>query len=215
MSYRGHSGKTLCVAVVAAVAAMAFVGVASASAAEFRANASEAKVVATNTGNHVFTAGLIGNISCEEATFTGTLVPVPAKTLEVEPNYKKCTFLGVTGVEVHTNGCKYLFQQPEGTGPYSGKVNVVCPGTNKITFGTASCTITVGSQSNLSKIEYVNKKATEPWFVEVIANVTGIKYTATGTCNNLPGEHSDGVYKGTADAKAFDALENQVNAWVE
>jgi hypothetical protein len=215
MSYRGHSGKTLCVAAIAAVAAMAFVGVASASAVEFRANAEEARVHGTNTGNHVFTAGLVGNISCEEATFTGELVPVPAKTLTITPEYKKCTFLGVANVVVNMNGCDYVFKQPEGAGPYTGKVDVVCPTGKKITFGTATCTVTVPAQSNLSSVEYINKQAKEPWFVEVVANVTGIEYTAEGACNGFPGTRKDGVYKGAADAKAFDAFGTQINGWVE
>jgi hypothetical protein len=215
MSYRGHSGKTLCLAAITAVAAMAFVGVASASAAEFRAGSNPAKVTAANTNNHVFTAGLVGNISCEKATFTGELVATPAKTLDVTPAYSKCTFLGVAGVEVKTNGCKYHFQQPEGAGPFTGKVDVVCPAGKTITFGTATCTVTVPPQTNLSKVEYINKKASEPWFVEVVANVTGIEYTATGACNGFPGTRKDGVYKGAASAKAFDEFGTQVNGWVE
>jgi hypothetical protein len=215
MSYRGHSGKTLCVAAIAAVAAMAFIGVASASAAEFHAGSNPARVKATNTNNHVFTAGLIGNISCESATFTGGFVAVPAKTLEVTPAYSKCTFLGVSNVEVKTNGCKYVFKQPEGSGPFTGKVDVVCPEGKTITFGTATCTVTVPGQTGLSKVEYVNTKTTEPWDVDVTANVTGIEYTATGACNGFPGTHKDGVYKGAATAIAENEAEEIVNAWIE
>lgn len=195
---------------------MAFVGVASASAAEFRAGSNPAKVTATNTNNHVFTAGLVGNISCEKATFTGELVATPAKTLDVTPEYTKCTFLSVPGVEVKMNGCKYHFQQPEGEkpGPFTGKVDVICPAGKTITFGTATCSVSVPEQKNLSKVKYTNE-ATSPKTVKVESEVTGITYTATGACNGFPGTHNDGVYKGTAIAKAEDEFGTQVNAFIE
>lgn len=215
MSYRGHSSKTLCLAALAAVAAMAFVGVASASAAEFRAGSNPAKVTATNTNNHVFTAGLIGNISCEKATFTGELVATPAKTLDVTPEYTKCTFLGVSGVEVKMNGCKYHFQQPEGAGPFTGKVDVICPAGKTITFGTATCSVSVPEQKNLSKVKYTNQGTSPTRTVNVESEVTGITYTATGACNGFPGTHSDGVYKGAATAKAEDEFGAQVDAFIE
>lgn len=214
MSKRGHRNRALGLAAVMAVAATAFVGIASASAAEFRAEAEEARVHATNTGNHVFTAGLIGNISCTEATFSGELIPVPSPTLDVLAEYNNCTFLGVPGVKVNMNGCKYHFQQPTGSGPYTGKVDVVCPAGKVITFGTATCTVTVPGQTNLSEVKYTNL-ATSPKTVKVEANVSGITYTATGVCNGFPGEHSDGVYKGTADATAETEGEEIVGAWVE
>jgi hypothetical protein len=194
---------------------MAFVGVASASAAEFRAGSNPAKVTATNTNNHVFTAGLIGNISCEKATFTGELVATPAKTLDVTPEYTKCTFLGVSGVEVKMNGCKYHFQQPEGAGPFTGKVDVICPAGKTITFGTATCSVSVPEQKNLSKVKYTNQGTSPTRTVNVESEVTGITYTATGACNGFPGTHSDGVYKGAATAKAEDEFGAQVDAFIE
>jgi hypothetical protein len=215
MSYRAFGGTRRFLAAFTLVAALAFLGAASASAAEFRAGAEEAQVKATNSGNHVFTAGLVGNISCTEATFTGELVPTPAKTLDVLAAYNNCTFLGVSGVKVTMNGCKYHFQQPEGSGPFTGKVDIVnCTEGKPITFGTASCTVTVPEQSNLSQVKYTNQ-ATSPKTVKVESNVTGITYTATGVCNGFPGTHSDGVYTGTAIAKAFNEAGEQVDAFIE
>src|SRR3954447_8390445 len=114
-----HRAKALCLALVAVVA-MTALAAAAASAAEFNAAESPAKVNATNEGNHVFTAGIVGNISCKKATFKGEeFKVVPTKEVTVTPSYTECTFLGVS-TTVNTNGCDYTFTQPTGTGPYTG-----------------------------------------------------------------------------------------------
>jgi hypothetical protein len=227
MSYRAHRSRTLGLAAIAALAAMAFVGVASASAepAEFwAAEAEEARVHATNEDNHIFTAGLVGNISCTEATFDGTWEVVPSPTITVQPSYNDCTFLTVPNVKVNMNGCEYHFDQPQRVntgshnGPFTGTVDVVCPAGKVITFGTATCTVTVPSQSNLSEVTYTNLPAEPPLTpfkkVTVESHVTGITYTATGICNGVPGTRSDGEYEGSALAHAENELEEEVDAWV-
>jgi hypothetical protein len=197
------------------VLALAAIGAGSASAAQFRHEAIEnAKVKATNTNNHVFTAGPIGSITCTSATFTGVAyLPSPQKTLEVEPAYSGCSFLGVVGtVKVNTEGCKYKFNEPTGSGPFTGTVDVVCPEGKKINFEAEGCKIEVGSQTGLKTVSYKNLASS----VEVTANVTGITYKAGLTCIGATGEHSDGTYSGTANATAEDQLTKEtVRAYIE
>src|SRR3954453_8509429 len=151
-----HRAKALCLALVAVVA-MTALAAAAASAAEFNAAESPAKVNATNEGNHVFTAGIVGNISCKTATFTGMeFKVVPTTNVSVTPVYTECTFLGVP-TTVHTNECEYKFTQPSGTGPYTGNVDVVCPEGKKIEFEALGCRVKVGAQTGLGTVTYTNQ----------------------------------------------------------
>jgi hypothetical protein len=191
-----HRSKVVGLSLAVVLATMA-VSAAAASAAEFNAAESPAKVNAINEGNHVFTAGIVGSISCKKATFTGEeFKAVPTKEVTVTPSYTECTFLGVSTV-VNTNGCDYTFTEPTGTGPFTGKVDVGCPTGKSIEFEALSCRVKVGAQTGLGTITYTNQINGT---VKVAAKVTGITYTSEGACNGLPGVHSDGVYEGTAIA---------------
>jgi hypothetical protein len=178
--------------------AMAAISATAASAAKFNAAESPAKVDATNEGNHVFTAGVVGNISCKKATFTGEeFKAVPTSEITVTPAYSECTFLGVS-TTVATNGCDFTFTEPTGTGPFTGKVDVSCPTGKSIEFEALSCRVKVGTQTGLGTVTYTNQANGT---VKVAAKVTGITYTSEGLCNGVAGTHTDGVYEGTAIAK--------------
>jgi hypothetical protein len=187
---------------------MSAVTASAASAAEFFHEAEgTARVIAKNEGVHKFTAGLIGTIECKKATFTGTkFVPSPQKTVTVAPAYSECTFLGVSGVIVKTNGCTYTFNQPTGVGPFTGTASVNCPAGKKIEFEATGCKIEVTGPENIEKAPAENQElssitftnlATTPKLVKVAASVSKIKYTASGTCTVL-GKKEDGSYSGTA-----------------
>lgn len=202
--------KMLGLAVLAALA-MSVVAASAASGvltAEFfheaKAEAEEtnARVIAKNEGAHIFTAGLIGTISCGVATFTGTsFVTSPQSTITVVPAYSGCTFLKIPGVKVETHKCAYKFNQPTGTGPFTGTVNIVnCPVGEEIEFETGGCKIAVGQQGPLSSITYTNQ-TTSPKSVKVSASISKITYTASGTCI-VTGTKTDGTYSGAAIADA-------------
>jgi len=204
---------------VLAALAMSAVAASAASAAEFfHEGAGTARVVATNEGAHKFTAGVIGTIECKKATFTGTsYVTSPQKTVTVSPAYSECTFLGVANVVVNTNGCTYTFNQPTGAGPFTGTATVNCTGSNKITFEAKECKIEVGAQGPLSSITYTNQAATEKLVksVKVAANVSKIKYTASGLGCGVIGEKEDGTYTGTAIAEGETELGERVGAFIK
>jgi hypothetical protein len=206
--------KMLGLALIAA-AAMSAVIASAASAAEFFHDAEgTARVTAKNEGVHKFTAGIIGTIECKKATFTGTsFVTSPQPTVTVEPTYTECTFLGVSGVVVKTNGCSYTFNLPTGAGPFTGTTTVNCPTGKKIEFEATGCKIAVGAQGPLSSVTYTNL-ATVPMSVKVAASVSKIKYTSSGTCVVL-GEKEDGSYSGTAIADAETEAGELVGALVK
>lgn len=212
MSCRGHNMKMFGLALVA-VFAMSAVAASAASAAKFQAASYPARVNATNSGAHTFKAGAIGTISCNTATFTGTeFLSGASTTLEVEPEYSGCTFLGVVGVVVNTNGCTYNFNEPTGTSPsFTGTVDVVCPPGEAISFTSGTCTVTVGPQTGLKTVKYTNEANGT---VKVVAAVTGIEYTGSGLCPNEPGTHANGEYNGTAIAHAQTEGGVKVNAFI-
>ncbi len=208
--------KTLGLTLIA-VFAMSALSASAASAAEFRHEGGEdAKVTASNAGEgaHVFTAGLIGNISCNTATFTGTeFLTSPQPTITVLPSYSGCTFLTIPNVKVNMEGCEYRFNTPTGSGPYSGSVSVICPVGKKINFEASGCKVEVGPQT-LSSVSYTNL-AGPPKSVTVKSNVTGITYTGSALCPGAQGTHSNGTYTGAAISKAENTLAEVVGAYVE
>jgi hypothetical protein len=216
MSYRGHSIRMLGIALIAAFA-MSAVAASAASAAEFQAAEYPAKVNATNVGAHTFKAGAIGTISCNNATFTGTeFLAGPSTSLTVTPAYSGCTFLGVVGVVVHTNGCTYRFNEPVGTRPsFTGSVDVLCPTGNAITFTAGTCTVSVPAQTGLETVEYTDVTSGGSESVTVAAGVSGIAYTGSVLCPNEPGTHANGEYSGTAKSTAENELSETVNAFIE
>lgn len=217
MSCRGHNMKMFGLALVAAFA-MSAVAASAASAASFQAAEYPAKVDATNSGfgAHTFKAGLIGTISCNTATFTGTkFLSGPSTSLEVTPSYSGCTFLGVSNVVVNTNGCTYKFNEPTGTSPsFTGTVDVVCPSEKAITFTAGTCTVSVGAQTGLKTVSYTDEVTEGEEWVKVVAGVTGITYTGSTLCPTEPGTHSNGEYKGTVKSTAQNEGGATVNAFI-
>lgn len=206
-----HRSKVVAFALVVVLATMA-ASAAAASAAEFNAAESPAKVNAVNEGNHVFTAGIVGSISCKKATFTGEeFKAVPTKEVTVTPSYTECTFLGV-GTTVTTNGCDYTFTEPTGTGPFTGKVDVGCPTGKSIEFEALGCRVKVGGQTGLGTVTYTNQANGT---VKVAAKVTSITYTSEGACNGLPGVHNDGTYEGTAIASGENELGETISVSIK
>jgi len=211
-----RSVKMFGLAVLTAFAMSAVVASAASAAEFFHEAAGTARVTAHNEGVHKFTAGLIGTIECKKATFTGTeYVTSPQKTVTVTPNYEECTFLGIPGVKVETHKCAYRFNQPTGTGPFTGTVNILnCPAGEEIEFEATGCKIEVGTQGPLSSITYTNQ-LTSPKSVKVAASISkSITYTASGTCTVL-GTKTDGTYSGTAIADAETELLELVGVFIK
>lgn len=185
------------------------VAASAASAAEFHIEGTtgpftiEADQVAEE--NHVFTIESGLQTKCKTAHFVGTQAGTSAKTLTVHPTYSNCTAFGLSAT-INTQSCNYEFLEPTGTGPFTGKVNIVnCSTPITITAGT--CEVTVGGQGPLSEVTYTNE-ATSPKTVNVGANVSGIKYTKVKDGFLCPlngtGTKEEGTYTGNTIAKGFE-----------
>src|SRR4051812_26332145 len=119
--------KTIGLAAMVIAALTAFVGVASASAAEFHATGLGVTLSGEQTGEtgHKFTV-TGSSITCKSAKFSGItegtatkegekIISYTATTQRVHPEYSECTAFGFLGATVDTTGCQYIFHTQTGT----------------------------------------------------------------------------------------------------
>jgi hypothetical protein len=192
-------GLTLVVALAVTAAAAT-----AASAAEFKSEASSTFIHGVQEGENVFTVNS-RTVKCEEAVFTGSQTGTTATTLLIHPSYNKCTAFGLPST-VTTTGCNYRFNQPTGTGPFSGSVNIVCETGKKIEInvGSGTCLVTVAEQGPLSSVTYTNAGSGSTSSVKVTAGVSSITSTvsgsllACGTSGSRPA-----TYEGSVITKGF------------
>jgi hypothetical protein len=124
---------------------------------------------------------------CRKATFKtgeeGAPNPTAAvETLVVHPIYSECevSIAGTFKAKVITTGCNYDFHaaQPSTKG---GSVDIACASGKQIEVvveGLSGCVISVGTQTGIKAVEYVNESGK----VKVNAEATGIKYKASSAC---------------------------------
>jgi hypothetical protein len=86
-------------------------------------------------------------ITCEKATYEGTVTERTVQVIQVFPTYTNCaTKEELTGtVKVTTNGCSYTFFS-QGANAH-GTVSIDCPEGKAIEIHHENCTITVGAQT--------------------------------------------------------------------
>jgi hypothetical protein len=198
-----RSLKVMGLALVA-VLALTAVAASAASAAEFHSEASSTFIHGEQSVENVFTVNS-RTVTCKEATFTGTQTGTATTTLTIHPTYGNCTAFGLPA-KVSTAGCNYQFNQPTGSGPFSGTVNIVCETGSKIEINVneGTCNITVAAQGPLSSLTYTNEGSGSSRAVSVGANVSGISSTVSGgilACGTN-GTRS-ATYTGTVLTKGF------------
>jgi hypothetical protein len=151
---------------------------------------------------------ITGSVSvCKKLTAEGKS-GAAAETLEVHPIYTECEIeLGKTlKAKTTTEGCNYLFHVNPNVfglgnkeGARKGTSDVVCEAGKEIVVHVegieGGCEIKVPPQLGLKNIEYVNEGAGTGRKVQVNANVTGIKWSATGACGLKESSGSNGEYR--------------------
>jgi hypothetical protein len=177
-----------------AVFALSAVAASAASAHTFKAEKSPVTVKAKAENAQGFKVASTVSV-CKKAKFLGTGTS-GAETLEVHPEYEECE-VGLEGTgkaNVETTGCNYVFHAAAPS-TSEGSVDIKCEGTHviKVNVVKLGCEITVGPQTGLKKIEYVNEGALTLRKVKVNANVTGIKWGSN--CTQLKAGGSEGEYR--------------------
>jgi hypothetical protein len=173
---------------------------------------------ATLTGSQVGTQKFgveSGNIECGTASFSATLAE-GVETFETSPSYGSCSFT-LAAVTPDVNGCKYKFAPTSNleADKYKGTVDIVCPSEKSIALTSAcGCTVTIGSQSALGTVEYVDTTAASPKKdVDVKLSISGLKYTESSGCKH-PGTRSTGTYSGEMTVKADTGGGSAQGVWV-
>jgi hypothetical protein len=134
----------------------------------------------------------IGVTDCPHSTYTATTA-TPTTTVTVTPSYTGCTSLGFPAI-VDTNGCTYVLQMGTGAKATTITSKISCPVGQKIRVtanapapATLKCTIEIGPQENLEKIEVTNAgtlKTRDLLFHLEIGGITAtrVKGTGLGAC---------------------------------
>jgi hypothetical protein len=202
--------KTMGVIVAMALALTAFVGVSSASADLFKTGAEPAKWNGSRLGkNHVLSVGEV--FECQNVSFSGETTKHTNETLTVTPELSSCVWLGVYSVNWQTNGCKFRFHAAAGP----NTVDIVgC--TAPMSFEAGGCRITIGKQNGLGPVSYTNVGSGSTRTITMAANLTGMAYTASGTClSGLKGTFYNGTYTGEWTVKSTTSSGVQVETEIE
>jgi hypothetical protein len=161
---------------------------------------------ATVTGSQIGASSFgfeSGTVQCGSTTFSTTLGE-GSETLEVPPSISSCS-VGLVSVTADVDECKYKFAMTSKVeeDKYKGTVDVVCPSGKSIALTSAcECTTTIGSQTALGTVEFVNTTSASPKKdVDIKLSVTGLKYRESSGCKN-PGTRSNGTYSGELTVKA-------------
>jgi hypothetical protein len=200
--------KALGLALVA-VFAMGAVAASGASATSFHFNSNAPVEHTILSGsqisgfNHKFKT-TAGEVTCENAEFSGTSTSNAAKDLTIQAAYYGCHIFVFSKVaaEVKMNGCEYTFTSHQTVGgktePFT--VHVVCPEGKVVEVVAAGCTVKVGPQT-LTGFEVTNVEN----HVKVAANSKNVSYSHTGfTCGT--GSGTTGTYVGDTTVKGSTTL---------
>jgi hypothetical protein len=207
-------GLALC-----AVMAMSAVAASAASAHNFTSTSANGKTILTAQGTGAIfgvKSGIL-EVKCTAENFNGTVTGNSVEQVTVHPEYGGCNAAPLGASPVDTTGCDYVLRSNTTTSPDTSggtktdaPVDLECTAGSSILVTAPGCTITIGAQSGLHGVGYVN----EGNKVKVLSTVDNIKYTTPGgfICSlaGLKKEGTDGFLTGTAVVTGY--VDNQVGA---
>jgi hypothetical protein len=191
--------KTLGIATAMALALVAVAGAGAALANEFKTEVVPEKWSGALLGaNHKL--ALNGDtFACSKVAFSGETKGNGATSVQVTPELNACTNNESTGLGWKMNGCKFRFN----AGTYQGIGGLDIIGCEKAMRSETpgGCVTEIPEQSGgggLQKVEYKNAGSGSTRTITVIAKLTGITFTRSGTClSGAPkGTFSNGTYTG-------------------
>jgi hypothetical protein len=186
-----------------------FANVASSVAApgEFSASKYPNALHAAPGSNLIFTVE--GSAAeCNKAELDSANLSGASKELSLTPTYSECNVFGLPGATITPNGCTYGLGQPEGSGDFwSGGLAIKCPAGKKIviagTSGFGNCTVEVGEQSGLSKVEYENQTANAHLGLTfAVSKLSATVTVSNGVCPVNLGEKKNATLTGPASGEA-------------
>lgn len=196
--------KTIVLAASVIAAFTAFVGVASASAAEFHATTKGVAISGEQVVTQKFT--ITGSsVTCINAEFTGTVAATAtaSTTMNVHPEYVSCTAFGFAGATINTAGCQYNFHSQTGTldieGCTAGGIVI------EVNNGAAKCVVKIPNQTGVNGQSWATE-GTSPnrdikWTTNA-ANIAAETTTSSSLCPLTVGKDTGVTYTGTTTLKA-------------
>jgi hypothetical protein len=188
--------------IAVALALTALVGVAQASANNFKTEVEPETWSGSRVGREhqlVLGASEGESLACSKVSFSGETKNKSVGELTVTPELNGCSYLG-TEVGWATHGCKYRFHPGKGE-QLVGSMDIV--GCEKpMTLSVPGCTTEIGNQKGLGTVEYKNVGTGSTRTVTMVANLASLTYTRTGTgCFGATGTFHNGTYSGEWTAK--------------
>jgi hypothetical protein len=184
--------KTLGIATAMALALIAFVGAASASANNFKVNAEPAKWSGSVSGKSHELSLNGESFTCNNVVFSGETVNKTINEVTVAPELNGCVHNGFPATWA-MHGCKFRLRP--GAGPaLVGSLDIVgcvTPMSNE----SSGCLTEIGNQSGLGTVTYKNV-ATSPATITAIASINSLTFTRSGSCSGPKGTFSNGTYSG-------------------
>ena len=204
--------KTTSLAIAMALALAALLGVASASASQFRAEEYPTTLNGTAGTKHKLTTAA-GGLNCSIVNTTGTL-SAASSTVTFTPEFNNCFYQGLKTTP-KVNSCKYVFHSTSETAPYTGTMDIACSKEgDAIEFPAIGAPhfLKIPAQTGLA-VELANTGTrSRNRTITVTLNATGVKYT--GTYQDA-GWHEDGVMTGSSILKGYNgAAEHAVGTYV-
>ncbi len=190
--------KTVGLAIAMALTLTVLLGTASASASQFRAEEYSATLKSTQKVVHKLKTAA-GTFECGTVNVVSgsSFLPSASKTLNVAPEFSKCTYLGL-GVTVTTNLCYYSLTSTNEAEPFTGSMDIVCPiKPIEVKLLAAECTLKIPGQTGLGVTFANTGTRSRNRTVSFTLNATGVKYE--GNCFADTGLHEDGKLTGTTE----------------
>lgn len=120
---------------IAMVAAVAALSPATALAGEFHSEGAHSVISGSLVGESKWTFNA-GTVTCQEATYSGTLSAATSTTTKVTPSYSGCKAFGFVNTTIDVNGCQYEFSGD------NANMDIICP-KSPMTVTAFNCWVTI------------------------------------------------------------------------
>jgi hypothetical protein len=213
--------KKIGLAAVLALALMAVIGVASASAGQFIAPGVGAGGVTKFNGsrsgkNHSVRLGESDWTNCSEVSFSGEMKGEHASTIMVTPSLSGCSWFGLPASWA-INGCKYRLRPGSDSGKETTGLIDIAGCEKPMTFNVSGCKLEIGNQGSVGTVKYITTEVEKRKAISVVASLEHLTYTRTnaGGCVGGNGTFSDGQYFGEWTIKGTNTKGESLSIEVE
>ena len=178
--------KVVGVVATVAMALTGFIGVASASAAQFQAEQYPATLSGQSFESGRVFAGGYSYTNCS-STLAGEAAAA-SESWNLAPTWQGCTWLGLSGAKINNSGCQFRVNA-------NGTASIVGAGCAIWFSGGGGCLWQMGPQTASSVVTYENVGIATTRKVKVKLKMTGLNYTENGLCGG--GNGHDGEITGS------------------